>query len=87
MRLPMNIVSFAKTDDSLKAYKQFKDYYNHKLNKVGQFDASITLEEKKEKLDFATKAEIARLSGVYLLYFTSSLGMEKRKNPQNRSIL
>jgi hypothetical protein len=64
MRLPQNIITFAKTDESLKAYKQFKDYYNHKLNKVGHFDSALSLEEKKEKLDFATRAEIARLSGV-----------------------
>lgn len=64
MRLPQNVVTFAKTDESLKAYKRFVDYYNHKLNKVGKFDASIDLNTKKDQLAFAVNEEIARLSNV-----------------------
>lgn len=63
MRLPQNVVTFAKTEDSLKAYKMFVDYYNHKQNK-GIFDNSVSLTDKKEKLDFAVREEIARLSQV-----------------------
>jgi len=64
MRLPQNVVKFAKTEDSLKAYQRFVDFYNHKQNKVGKFDASISLMDKKEKLGFAVREEIARLSNV-----------------------
>jgi len=64
MRLPQNVITFAKTDEAVKAYQRFVDFYNHSQNKVGKFDASISLMDKKEKLGFAVREEIARLSNV-----------------------
>ena len=64
MRLPSNVVNFAQTDERLDAYKQFVDYYNHKNNKVGYFDSSVAIDQKKKELDLAIRSEIAFMSGV-----------------------
>jgi len=62
MRLPNNVVAFAQNDVTL--YEQFQDYFNHKHNKVGHFDADTKLTDKKSQLDESIKKEIAKFSNV-----------------------
>jgi len=64
MRLPESVLEFAKTDEAVKAYERFVDFYNESQNKVGKFDTSIPFWKKKEKLGFAIREEIARMSNV-----------------------
>ena len=70
MALPMNIVKFANGNaDVLKTYDQMRDYYFHYMSanmgkKLGDFDASVSLSKKEEKMHEALLAEISRVSGV-----------------------
>ena len=70
MALPMNIVKFANGNaDVLKTYDQMRDYYFHFMSanmgkKLGDFDASVSLSKKEEKMHEALLAEISRVSGV-----------------------
>ena len=61
MKLPNNVLAFA--GDKVKIYEQFKDYFNH-YHKKGSYDESISLSEKEQKVNFAIKEEIARLSNL-----------------------
>ena len=70
MALPMNIVKFANGDANvLKTYDQMRDYYFHYMSanmgkKLGDFDASVSLSKKEEKMHEALLSEISRVSGV-----------------------
>jgi hypothetical protein len=68
MALPMNIVKFANNNaDVLKTYDMARDYYFHYMSsrgkKLGDFDASVPLDKKEEKMHKALLAEITRISG------------------------
>ena len=68
-KLPQNIITFAKgNDDVVKVYEQMKDYYFHFMSategkKIGDYDASVSLSEKEDKMHKAFLSEIVRLSG------------------------
>jgi hypothetical protein len=62
IKLPTNVVTFSQ--NNTKPYEQFVDYFNHKHNKVGKFDDSVSLASKKEELNFAVREEIGRLANV-----------------------
>ncbi|MGL4374793.1 MAG: hypothetical protein ACRCS6_13445 [Turicibacter sp.] len=70
MELPQNIVKFAGgTEDSIKPYLQFKDYFRHYAKEVekkdlGMFDTTMTFAEKEEKINQVLLAEIERIGGV-----------------------
>lgn len=68
MSLPMNIVKFANGNESvLKVYNQMRDYYCHYMSahgkKIGDFDQTISLNEKEDKMHEALLSEIGRISG------------------------
>lgn len=63
MRIPNNVLAFARDDDSKNLFSQMKDYFCHYFKK-GTYDESISLSEKESKLDKAMRSEIAKLSGV-----------------------
>lgn len=68
-KLPECVVTFAQNDENLKTYEKMRDYYNHycfaTMNKtVGDFDASVTLSEKEDKMNKALISEVERVGGV-----------------------
>lgn len=69
-RLPQNIITFANGNkDVEKIYEQMKDYYCHYSmsvdgKQIGDYDATISLAEKEEKMYSAFLSEIERISGT-----------------------
>lgn len=68
MKIPSNVRTFAMSDENLKTYEMFRDYYNHYLasngKKVFGYDENISFSEKEEKMNAALKREIIRVAGV-----------------------
>ena len=69
MALPMNIVKFANGDANvLKTYDQMRDYYFHYMSTVegkqgyGDYDSSVSLDEKEVKMHNALLSEVERVS-------------------------
>ena len=65
MSLPMNIVKFANGNESvLKVYNQMRDYYCHYMSahgkKIGDFDQTISLNEKEDKMHEALLSDLPR---------------------------
>lgn len=70
--MPMmeSLVTFAGGNEkALDTYKGMRDYYFHYMSAVenkqgyGDFDASVSLDEKEEKMHNALLAEVERVSG------------------------
>jgi len=61
MKIPNNVLAFA--GEKVNIYKQFKDYFNH-FHKRDNYDETVSLSEKEQKINFAVREEIARLSNI-----------------------
>lgn len=74
MRIPSNILTFAKSESEQIAYKMFRDYFNHykssqgiknlEFSSVKSDGTPITFEEKEEKMNAALRKEVCRIAGV-----------------------
>ena len=65
MKISNNILTFA---DDGKLQKQFLDYWTHyrvaELGKSGEYDTSLTLDEKGDKLNASLRREILKRTGI-----------------------
>ena len=64
-----SVIKFAKNDENLKTYSKMRDYFFHYMSavenkKIGDYDASVTLEDKERNMHEALLAEIERVSNT-----------------------
>lgn len=59
-KLQKHLMGFSKPD----LLVAFQDYFCHYYDKKGKFDDRVSLAEKREKINFAIKEQIGKLSGM-----------------------